>query len=228
MSTETLCETVTELEATEIAPKRPRWRLEIAPEGLRGEREDGESFEIPRSEFHLRAQLFDSALTRRALVVRTPRRILQLGPSSYRDLEAWAGKDLLLRMELRKRFGWVTVIGTILILGSLPLPADPAAGIEGAPLQVVGLALGAVLILQGILARLRPDRIYVLLDSGWFAVLAADTVLDMVLGASPFWALAIAFQTWLAWISFRAWRRLAKIEDASARGHFGGTASSER
>jgi hypothetical protein len=216
MPTETLCETetATALEAREITStsKRPRWRLETAPEGLRGECDDGASFEIPRSEFHRRAQLFDSALARRALVVRAPRRILQLEPPSFRELQAWIGKDLLVRMELRKRFGWVLVIGVILILGSLPFPADPAAGIPAAPLQPVGLALGAVLILESLLARLRPDRIYVLLDSGWFAVLAADTVLDVVLGASPYWALAITLQVWLAWTGFRTWLRLGKTE----------------
>jgi hypothetical protein len=213
MSTETLCEIATALEATEVTPKKPRWRIELAPEGLRGEREDGASFEIPRSEILRRAKVFDSPLARRVLVVRKPKFILQLEPSSYHELEAWLGKDLL-RMELRKRHAWVVPIGIILILGSLPLPADPAAGIEGAPLQLLGLALGAILIVQGILSRLRPDRIYLLLDSGWFTVLAADTVLDVAFGASPYWTPVIALQALLAAVSFRAWRRFGKMESS--------------
>jgi hypothetical protein len=214
MSTETLCEIATALEATEVTPKKPRWRLELAPEGLRGEREDGASFEIPRSELLRRVNVFDSPLARRVLAVRDPKFILQLEPSSYRELEAWLGKDLLLRMELRKRLAWVVPIGIILILGSLPLPADPAAGIEGAPLQLLGLVLGAILVVQGLLSRLRPDRIYLLLDSGWFTVLAVDTVLDVAFGASPFWTPVIALQAFLAAVTFRAWRRFGKMESA--------------
>jgi hypothetical protein len=131
----------------------------------------------------------------RALVARIPKPvILKLDDSSLAVLTFWVGPLTLedLKGELRRRLRWTVPIGLLFVLGSIPLPGDPAAGVAGVPFDPVSLVLGLGLIALSVAARIVPHPFLLALDGLWFLLLAADTVWGVVRGGDSVWWLALA------------------------------------
>lgn len=201
------------LDATEVGSKPRRWTLQLFRDGIRGEREDGgASFHVLRARLLDSIQVMDGLLIRRTLVVRKPRRTtLKLEPPAFRRLSAWVGDHTLLRLALKGRLSWTIPIGILFVLGSVPLPGDPEAGIEAVPFSPVSAALGALLILQGLASKRLPRPALFLLDALWFLGLAADTLSRVWAGQSPWTLVIVPLQLGLAVSGLRLWRRFREV-----------------
>ena len=170
-------------------PAQP-WTLRLFPQGLRltPQREGEPAIHILRSELATYVHLLNFGVTRRTLAIRKPRKyVFKLDPTPWEHLTAWVGRDAHLRMALRQRLGWGVPVGIFMLIISIPLPGDAAAGIEGVPFSPLPAALGVLLIAGAILARRRPHPALFLLDSTWFAVLAGSLVLRVIYGDNPLW-----------------------------------------
>lgn len=199
------------LEGVEPGGARHRWTLTLYPDGLRGEREDGGArLHLLRGEAPRRVRLVNNALVRAVVFKKPVRATLKLEPTGYHQLERWLGRDHLLRIALNQRLPWSLPIGILFLLGSLPLAPDPAAGVTGHAADPVSAALGASLILQGVLSRRWPHPVFFLLDSLWFAVLASQTVMGVLAGQSPAWLVIVALQVKLVVDGVRQWRRFSR------------------
>lgn len=103
-------------------------------------------------------------------------------------IDRWLGPrtHAHLRVVLRRRYAWGIPAGLILVLASLPMPADPAAGLEAVPASPLTAFLGLGLVGMWLVARLRPTPRLLLVDCVWFLLLLGSLVADVVAGrASP-------------------------------------------
>ncbi len=192
-------------------PTQP-WTLSLYPEGLRLTPQQGghPSIHILRGELATHVQLLDFGVTRRTLVVRKPvKRNFKLDPAAWPQLTDWVGRDARLRMALRQRLGYGVPLGIFVLITSIPLPGDPAAGIDAVPANPLSAVLGVLLIGSAILARRRPHPALFLVDSAWFAVLAASIAVRVAFGASPLWLILVALQLMLVWSGVSLYRDLS-------------------
>lgn len=188
-----------EYRAVEVSRQQRSWLLRLFPQGLRLEAEDGrDSIHVLREQAVPSLHLVDGLLARRVLSLRRPRKlVLRLEAEGFRALRRWIGPADGLRIALRGRLSYALPIGTLFLLTSIPLPADPAGGATAVPFDAVSAVMGAALLLNGLLARIRPHRVLLLLDSFWFLALAAQTAYRIGSGASWLWAGLIALQLFL-------------------------------
>lgn len=185
-----------EYRSLEVGRQQRPWRLRLFPQGLRLEAEDGAgSIHVLREQAVPSLHLVDGPLARRVLSLRRPRKlVLRLEPEGFRALRRWIGPADGLRIALRGRLSYALPIGTLFLLTSIPLPADPGSGVAAVPFDAASAIMGAALLLNGLLARIRPHRLLLLLDSFWFLALAAQTAYRIGSGASWLWAVLIALQ----------------------------------
>lgn len=146
-------------------------------------------------------------LVARMLSVKKPKTGLRFEPPAFRSLKDWIGQAVLLSMILKQRMGFAVAIGGALLILSLPMSGDASAGVEASPFQPLLAGLGAVLLLEGLLAWWRPHMHLLLVDSGFFVCIGAWTVYDVAGGAALYWAGLGALQFWLGYTGFRDWRR---------------------
>jgi hypothetical protein len=149
----------------------------------------------------------DGILAPRSLSIKNPKVVLRFQPEGFRALKDWVGQSLLLRGVLKQRLGWALPLGILFLLGSLPVEADVAAGVDASPFDVFSALMGGFLLMQGAAAQTWPHAFFLLLDSIWFAVLAVSSVLGIVGGDSVFWGLAVMLQLWLVFTGLRDWSR---------------------
>ena len=76
-------------------------------------------------------------------------------------------------------------------------------------IATVTVVLGVLLIGSAILARRRPHPALFLVDSAWFAVLAASIAVRVAFGASPLWLILVALQLMLVWSGVSLYRDLS-------------------
>lgn len=98
-------------------------------------------------------------------------------------------------------------IGILFLLGSLPVEADPAAGVEAVPFDLFFALMGGLLLVQGAAAQKWPHDVFLLLDSIWFAALTVSSVLGILDGGNVLWGLAVIMQCWLTYTGIRDWNR---------------------
>lgn len=191
-------------------PAQP-WTLRLFPQGLRltPQREGEPPIHLLRSELATHVQLVNFGVTRRTLAVRKPaKRNFKLDPQGWTQLMAWLGRDARLRIALRQRLGYGVPIGIMVLISSLPLPANPEAGTQGVAFNPVFAILGVALIVGAILARRRPHPALFLVDSAWFAVVAGTLVWRVIHGSSPLWLILAVMQLLLVWSGVSLFRDL--------------------
>ena len=185
---------------TTVAARAERWRLRFFPSGLRLDPETTaeEPIHVNRSDALARLDLVDFGFTRRVLSVRAPKkRTFKLPPDAWDELGRWVGRETRLRIALKRRVGMGIPMGVLFLVSAIPIKGDAAAGIEGIPANPLNAALGVLQIAGAVLARRRPRPWLFLLDSAWFAILAASIVFSVLHGASPLWLVLVAFQLML-------------------------------
>jgi hypothetical protein len=68
---------------------------------------------------------------------------------------------------------------------------------------------------QALLSRRWPHPVFFLLDSLWFAVLAAQSIHGILAGQSPFWLFIVALQVQLVFSGLQQWRRFSRERAAA-------------
>jgi hypothetical protein len=157
----------------EGAAPTKKWTIWLYRDFIELEPADDRPYVIYRDEVPERVQKFDSGLfLRNAIMVTFGKKniVFQLSPDAFSAVNAWIGppSDEDLKVALKRRLKWVTPIGFLFVLSSLP--------IGELDWQPISLSLGLGLILTGRLAKLWPHRNFFLIDSLWFASLAANSV----------------------------------------------------
>lgn len=159
-------------EIHEAAAATKKWTLALFRNFIELESKEGRVFEIDRADVPERVQKVEGGFLRRVLMVTLDKKkvMFQLSPDAYSVVSAWIGPptDVDLKIALKRRLGYVTPIGILFVLSALPI-----GDLDWNP---VSLALGLGLILTARFARLWPHRNFFLIDSLWFAALAANSV----------------------------------------------------
>ena len=174
---------------TTVGTRPQTWNLRFFPNGFRVDPETpGEMpIHVNRSDALARLDLVDFGFARRVLSVRKPsKRTFKLPADAWEELKRWLGWDTRLRIALKRRTGMGIPMGLVFLL----------SGILASPMNAV---LGVLLIAGTILARRRPRPWLFLLDSLWFALLAASLMFAIVQGWSPLWLILVALQLQLVW-----------------------------
>jgi hypothetical protein len=163
------------------------------------------SHEIAWAERHERVQLHDRALLRRVMIAKPQKKkiIFRLDPEAFTAVKAWYGplthEDL--KVSLKRRLSWVLPVGVLYVLTALPngvMPWEP-----------VGFGLGVALLLTGLLAKMRPHRIFFALESLWFCLLAANSI-AMLVDEWGYWRFGLLLlQLILAFQCFQEFHRFA-------------------
>ena len=179
---------------TTLGARPQAWSLRFFPQGLRIDPETpGETpIHVNRGDALERLDLVDFGLARRVLAVRKPRkRTFKLPADAWDELTQWVGWDTRLRIALKRRVGMGIPMGVIFLVSAIPM--------NGVPANPLNAVLGVLLIAGTFLSRRRPRPWLFLLDSLWFALLAASLVVTVLNGASRFWLVVVFLQLQLVW-----------------------------
>jgi hypothetical protein len=201
-----LAEPQARYEIAELAPRKGDRTLTLYRDFFLLERADGEPEEVDRAELPERVQMIEGNLfLRRALLVKIgkKRTVCKLSPEVFAAVSDWIGPPTMedLKVTLRRRFSWVLPFGALFVLSALP--------IGRLPIRPVTLGLGLGLIATGLLAKLRPHRIFFFLDSMWFAVLAGSTAWSLTHQWSSWRFFLVVLQVSLVHSGWREYRRFA-------------------
>jgi len=180
----------------EMGKKDSCWQLEIRPDDLAlFEGDDPQPYVILRERLLSDVLLLEGM---HALALNKPRKLtLNLTPEATTAVAKWIGEPALAAFYLKRRYLWVLPLAIIWIIGALPMPGDADAGIEAKPLDLMGLGLGAALLVSWAFAKWRPHPALFLVDSIWFLWLAGYLLLDVVHGRSLLWLVLVAMLLWL-------------------------------
>ncbi|MHC4338312.1 MAG: hypothetical protein ACYSTG_10285 [Planctomycetota bacterium] len=191
------------------------WNLSFEPDVLTLTSADGgESHQITKSEAAEKIEAPAPLSGGKALAAHIPKReMFWLEPEQMDVVKQWLGPPGLpeLKVALKRRFKWCLPIGIFFVLTSLPLPANPEAGVEAVPFDVIGAVLGITLIGLSLAMRLWPRRELFLIDSLWFMVLSAKVVYDIVAGSSWLWCIFVAWIVLMVLGGVNQYRRFASI-----------------
>jgi hypothetical protein len=201
-----VAEPLASYEIIEATGKDKKWRLSLYSDYLRLQPPAGDSHEIDRADFPERVQTTEGGLILPPFLVVTFGKkpmTFRLSPDVFADVRAWIGPPTPadLKISLKRRFAWVLPAGFLFVVTALP--------IGNLPLEPVSLGLGLALIVTGTLAKLSPHRILFILDTLWFAGLAANSVRLLVEDWS-WWHLVLLFvQLKLVESGWREYHRFA-------------------
>ena len=210
-----LGEPIETLEVVDLLGKRKSWTVSVFADRLRFAAQDELSHEVLRDELSQTTTLYDSWLIRRSLEVRgKKKRLFQFSPEGFEILNDWIGPPTSIDLvtTLKKRFSYVLPIAILFVLTSLPISGDAKAGIEPLPFDAESCLLGLSLFLVAGASKIFPHRIFLLLDSLWFIVLAATLIYDIAIGASWLWIILVVFQIQLIVIGVKQYLRFSAIE----------------
>jgi hypothetical protein len=186
---------MTEIQLTSLSTKQGQWLLRLQESAVVFLRVDAaELVELPRSDASTVVEIIN-ALGQPTLVVRRKRQsnlLFKLVADERQLIESWLGppNQAVLRLGLRRRYGFAAPLAAIFMLTSLPLPADESAGFEAMPFDALGFVLGLGLLLFWLHAKFKPKPYLFLFDSAWFGLLAVNVVVNVANGSSsPMWLL---------------------------------------
>jgi hypothetical protein len=194
---------------------KQKWTLALHPDHLSlAETPDTRPYVILREELMKSAMLIEGI---RALALQKPiKATFKLEPEGVSALGDWIGKPVLALYYLKRRYGWVLPVALLWVVGSIPIPGDPATGREPVPFDVVGLILGLALVAAWGWAKRRPHPALFLVDSLWFLAMAGHLAMDVASGrSSKGWLVLIALLGWMVvsglkhFIRFRGTRLVA-------------------
>lgn len=188
-------------EAVDVQKPKVPWRLLLRPAGFRFEPQagDGEPVEVAREERADRVTRAHGLLIRRSVSVRVGKksRLFKLPPAAWEAFNAWyppyTRADL--KAALKRRMSWTFTVGILYLFLALPMPSDPSGALPDRTFDWISAALGGALLLMGVISRLAPHRIFLLADSCWVALIAANTVRGLLAGEGGwFWYLLLYLQ----------------------------------
>lgn len=201
-------------EARAISGLSGTWTFSFDPEALTLTDREGEpSFRILREDADRMLKLLESIFTESSLFVRIDKQksTFRLDKAQVAVLNRWLGKPSVEPLEraLQRHLRWGLPIGGLLVIVSVPLPANPEAGIEAVPADALLASVGISLVAIWVLARIHPRRVWFLIACLWFLVAAAKIGMDILHGDAPLWGILILFLLLGSATDFQLWRRYA-------------------
>lgn len=193
------------------------WKMSFDSEDVTIESlETDESYTMARGDAEELLALEALNSSRPLIMVRLPRKKLffNLEPAQFEKLTAWLGPPTIrgLKATLRRKFPWLLTVGILFVVTSIPLPADPEAGIEALPFDLIGATLGGLLIATSILSRIWPRPVLFLLLSAFFLALGVEFTVNIVRGeAGLWWAILVFICIITVKASISDYRRFASI-----------------
>jgi hypothetical protein len=185
------------------------WTLHLYPNGLRATPDaGGADVHLLRDEAAKAWRLGEAPWGGAFIVMKKPARVSWQATDEVFDRAArWLGYAPALKMALANRLSWTVPIGLLFVLTSFPLEGNPGKGVAPIPFNPVSALLGAFLLVQGIVSRFVPHRVFFALDTIWVVALIAQNLAGIAAGASPFWLVLVVFQVFLALSGWRLFRR---------------------
>ncbi len=213
----------TSFEVKALAGRKGFWRITITAEALTfSAREENESLSILRTEREEKTELHESRFSAPSIFVYVGKKrvVFKLEKNQLRVLKRWLGPPTIvgLKIALKRRLKWCLPIGILFIIVSIPLPGDPEAGLEAIPFDVVSAFLGVALVGISLLARIWPRRVWFLLDSIWFLLLAVDVAVSLYQGNSWWWLISLIFLILGAISGFSEYQRFASVSLRERKG----------
>ena len=203
------------IDAAAQAGRKGAWTITLGAESLTFAAVAGdESFEITRIDTEEKTELRNPGSGNPLFIVSIPKKIIfKLESAQAATLDGWLGPPTIkgLKIALRRRLRWGLPIGILFVFSSIPLSADPGAGLEAVPFDALSAFLGASLIFISFLSRIWPRRILFLMDSVWFSLLALDVAVDIFRGASILWIFLVCVLFLGAKGSLMEYRRFASV-----------------
>jgi len=201
----------TRLEITKLDGSAEKWRLELSPDQLAlYSPTEPQPFVFPRVDVAEKIQLVEGV---RSLMLKTfPKKpIFRLERQDFKTLLDWLGPPTAeeLSKALKKRFGPGLILGCVLLLISLPLVQNPAAGLAPFAYGLVNFALGGLMVTTWAIARFNPHRICFLLEAAWLGLVTFGPIMRIARGGSWWWLIFIAFMLLLAKVALGQYRRFA-------------------
>jgi len=187
---------VTTFELTTLDKKQGTWKLTLEQDSALLESSQSDPpLTISRAETPGRFDLMNLWGDQGVLIVPRQGKLkklkFRLDAAQFEAVDQWLGPRSVghLRQVLRKRYAFGVVFGLLLLFVSLPLPGDPAAGLEAQPGDPVTAVLGFGLLAMWLVARFWPTPRLLLFDAIWFSVLLLSIVADVVTGKASLWGL---------------------------------------
>jgi hypothetical protein len=201
------------LQLTEVTTAKKPWTLTLYPEHLAlSDSADGQPYII------LRQQLLQSASLAagvQILALRAPIkmtfRLSKEGATAFAD---WIGKPTLASYYLKQRYSWLLPLAILMVIGSVPLPADASSGATAIPFNPLGFGLGIGLAISWALAKWRPHPVLFLVDSVWLTIYSAQLVLRVVNGGSKF---PLIFLPLLLWMVLKGFNHFSQFRNTRLR-----------
>ena len=198
------------------AGRKGTWTISLNEDALTMAAVNGEeSFHIARAAVEEKVELRESRLTNPFLIVSIPKKkvIFKLDRAQADSFKEWLGPPTMtgLKAALKRRLRWSLPIGILFVVASLPLPANPEAGIEAVPFDPVLGLFGVSLLVLSILTRIWHRRILFLLDGIWFSLLAANVAVGILRGDSVWWTIVVILLIIGARSGFSEYRRFASL-----------------
>ena len=196
--------------------RKGAWTVSLDTDSLTIAAVDGdESFQIARAEAEEKAELRESRISNPFLVVSIAKKkvIFKLDRDQAAAFKEWLGPPTMvgLNVALKRRLRWSLPIAILFVLASLPLPANPEAGLEAVPFDPVSGFFGVSLLALSIITRFWHHRILFLLDGVWFCALAVNVALGIYRGDSPWWAIIVIVLLVGAKSGFSEYKRFASL-----------------
>ena len=194
------------------------WSISIGADELRLESEDGKTdITVGRHEFPEYATV-RKVIRHHALIIRKkPMLSIAIDEEVFNKLQEWRGpidiRDL--KWELKRAFRLSVIIGALLIAASLPLSGDPRHPGPEHSFDPVSLSLGVLLVINGLLARYKPDPLYLLADGVWFFMLSAGSAYAVYGHHGKLMAVAAVFQAAFCYQRLGAYQRLKHVSTKS-------------
>ena len=216
-------EPLARFEITEVVAGQTKWLLSVFPDRMvfRDEKDDL-ALEIERDDLPDKLEIFDGLLfTRRTIKVQLGRKpLFKLDPDVYEVLTRWIDPSMTkyLKIELKRRFSWTVALGAFLVFVSLPISGELVLGIEAIPLDLNLCLLGSTLIAMAILSRLKPHRVFFILDSFCLLALIVDDYLNLHTGLSWSDILFFLAMLWHIFYGIKQHRRFLGVSATDALG----------
>lgn len=177
------------------------WTLAFRSDGFRLESKTGHApaLDVSRSDRAGRVTLVDGLFLRRTLMVRAEGKnvLFRLPPPAWDALEAWypphTREDL--RAVLKRRLSWSFMIGILYLLPAILFLINRDGSLQAKSIDWINAGLGGALIFMGVMSKIAPHRIFLLLDSLWCGLLLANTVQGILAKTATWsWYVAAYFQ----------------------------------
>ena len=181
----------------ELNARGKEWTLTLHVEHLAlAESTEGRPYIIMRPQMMKTAVLAEAV---GALVLTQPVKLtFKLPAQSVAALAEWIGQPALARYYLKQRYGLMLPAAILCMVGSLPLPGNPAAGVQPIPFNPLSLSLGVLLAVSWAFAKWRPSPLLFLMSSIWFLAMGAQLVAGVMLnGRSKVLLVLLPFLLWL-------------------------------